>query len=307
MKMDRRQFLAASLAGAGGMLLGPSRLTLGDAVARPADPYAMVPLGKTGIKVSYLAQGTGTHGGVRETSQTKLGREKLIALLKAGYERGIRFFDTADKYGSHEHVAEALKGIDRGTYVLNTKIWRHEGGLQESERPDADVLVDRFRKELKTDYLDIVLFHCQWADQWPDEQKKQMDILENLKQKKVIRAHGVSCHSLGALKAAAASPWVDVLFARVNAYGTVMDATPGEVAPVIQKAHQAGKGLMAMKLVGDGKFQTDPAKIDESLRYVIGLGTLDTIVVGFEGPEQIDDFAARTKRAWEAVQAKGTK
>jgi len=307
MKMDRRRFLAASLAGAGGMLLGSSRFALAEGVARPANPYALVPLGKTGIKVSYLAMGTGTHGGVRETSQTKLGREKLIALLKGGYERGIRFFDTADKYGSHEHVAAALKGIDRDKYVINTKIWRHEGGLQETERPDADVLLDRFRKELATDHVDLVLLHCQWADQWPDEQKKQMDILENLKAKKVIRAHGVSCHSLGALKAAAASPWVDVLFARINAYGTVMDGTPDEVAPVIQKAHDAGKGLMAMKLVGDGKFQNDPAKIDESLRYVIGLGTLDTLVVGFESPEQIDDFAARTKKAWDAFQAKGTK
>jgi aryl-alcohol dehydrogenase-like predicted oxidoreductase len=303
MKMDRRQFLVSTVAGAGGMLLGSSRFAAAKPAAAPPNPYQRVTLGKTGIKVTLIAFGTGTHGGVRETNQTRLGKEKLIALLKAGYERGIRFFDTADKYGSHEHVAAALKGIDRDQYVLNTKIWVHQGGLPETERPDADVLLDRFRKELKTDYLDIVLLHCQMSDKWPDEQKKQMDILENLKAKKVLRAHGVSCHTFGALKAAAENPWVDVLFARINAYGTAMDAPPQEVAPLLKKAHDAGKGLMAMKLVGDGNFENAPEKIDKSIQYVMGLGACDTLVVGFEKPEQIDDFAARVKRVLQGQEA----
>ena len=302
MKMNRRRFLAATMAGASGMALASPRLAAAE-VAAPPHPYESATLGKTGIKVTRIAQGTGTHGGVRETSQTRLGRERLVALLKTGYERGIRLFDSADKYGSHSHVAAALRGIPREHYALTSKIWRHADGLPESERPDANVLLDRFRKELDTDYVDIVLLHCMMSGQWPDEQKRQMDILDDLKAKKIIRAHGVSCHTMGALRAAVASPWVDVLFARLNAFGTAMDGPPAEVAPLLKTAREAGKGVMAMKLVGDGKFKDDRPKIDDSIRYVMGLGSVDTLVVGFETPAEIDDFSARVRTAMQAKAA----
>ena len=293
MKLSRRRFLCSTVAGASGLALASH---LGAAAAAP-NPFKIVPLGKTGINVSLLAMGTGTHGGVRETDQTRLGREKLIALLKDGYERGVRLFDTADKYGSHSHVAAALKGIPRGRYALTSKIWRHADGLPESERPDADALLDRFRRELATDYVDVVLLHCMMSGRWPEEQKKQMDILDNLKSRKVIRAHGVSCHTIEALRAAVAHPWVDVLFARINAFGAAMDGPPAEVAPLLRAAHDAGKGVMAMKLVGNGDFRNDPQKIDDSIRYVLGLGAVDTMVVGFEKPGHIDDFAGRLRSA----------
>ena len=300
MKINRRQFLYSTVAGASGLVLASRPVATGAAAATP-DPFKIVPLGKTGINASLLAQGTGTHGGVRETNQTRLGREKLIALLKAGFERGIRLFDTAEKYGSHPHVAAALKGIPRHQYALTSKIWRHADGLPESERPDADVLLDRFRRELATDYIDLVNLHCMMSGKWTEEQKKQMDILDNLKSKKIIRAHGVSCHTLEALRAAVAHPWVDVVFARINAFGTAMDGPPGEVAPLLKIAHDAGKGVMAMKLVGDGNFTSAPQKIDDSIRYVMGLGTVDTMVVGFEKADQIDDFAGRVKRTMQAT------
>jgi aryl-alcohol dehydrogenase-like predicted oxidoreductase len=304
MKMNRRAFLRSSLAGASGILIASSSPMRARAAAAAApNPYQMVALGKTGIKVTLVGQGTGTHGGVRETSQTRLGRDRLIALLKAGFERGIRLFDTADKYGSHGHVAAALKGIPREQYVIQSKIWRHPDGLPERERPDADVLLDRFRKELGTDYIDVVILHCMMSPTWPQEQKKQMDLLEDLKSKKIIRAHGVSVHTMVALKAAAECPWVDVIFARINAFGTAMDGPPADVAPLLKKMHEAGKGVMAMKLVGDGKFQNDQAKIDESIRYVMGLGCVDTMLVGFEDAGQIDDFAARVTKVLQAKAA----
>ena len=130
--------------------------------------------------------------------------------------------------------------------------------------------------------------------QWTDKQKKQMDILENLKAKKIIRAHGVSIHSLEALEACVDSQWVDVVHVRVNPYGESMDRKdPAEVIAVIEKLHKAGKGLIGMKLIGNGKFRNDPEKIDASLKYVLGLGTVDMIIVGFELPEQIDNYIGR--------------
>jgi aryl-alcohol dehydrogenase-like predicted oxidoreductase len=124
-----------------------------------------------------------------------------------------------------------------------------------------------------------------------------MDILETLKSKKIIRAHGVSIHSLEAMEAAAASSWVDVVHVRVNPYGESMDhKDPAQVIPVIEKLHKAGKGVIGMKLIGNGKFRNDSEKIDASLKYVLGLGTVDMIIVGFELPEQIDNYVGRVKK-----------
>jgi predicted aldo/keto reductase-like oxidoreductase len=133
--------------------------------------------------------------------------------------------------------------------------------------------------------------------QWTDKQKKQMDILETLKAKKIIRAHGVSVHSLEALEACVESPWVDVVHVRVNPYGDSMDRKdPAEVIPIVEKLHNAGKGIIGMKLIGNGKFRNDSEKIDASLKYVLGLGTVDMIIVGFELPEQIDNYIGRVEK-----------
>jgi predicted aldo/keto reductase-like oxidoreductase len=134
--------------------------------------------------------------------------------------------------------------------------------------------------------------------QWTDKQKRQMDILENLKSKKIITAHGVSVHSLEAMEAAAESSWVDVIHVRINPYGESMDKNdPAQVIPVIEKLHKSGKGVIGMKLIGNGTFRDDTEKIDASLKYVLGLGTVDLITVGFENPGQIDDYMARIRKA----------
>ena len=306
MKLNRRQFLTASIAVAGGVLLGGRTLAAPLAqAARPAqvappNPFELVPFGKTGIKVCRIGIGTGMRGGNRQSDHTRMGKEAFEALIKAAWERGVRLFDMADMYGTHPFVAGALKGLPRDQYALVTKMWLGKGGLPEPERPDADVVVDRFRKELATDYIDVVQIHCQTAADWTDKQKKQMDILETLKAKKIIRAHGASFHSLAALEAAAASPWVDVVHVRINAYGDKMDAAPEKVAPVVEKIHAAGKGVIGMKLIGEGLFSASDEKRDKSVQYVLGLGTVDAMVVGFLKIPEIGDFATRVATALKA-------
>jgi aryl-alcohol dehydrogenase-like predicted oxidoreductase len=239
--------------------------------------------------------GTGFSGYNRSSNITRAGVAESI--IRQAYEKGIRFFDCADSYGTHSFTAAALKGVPRESYTLSSKIWVGPGGIPESERPDADVVIDRFRKELKTDYLDLVQIHCMTDPLWTDKQKKQMDILENLKAKKIIHAHGVSVHSLEAMEACVESPWVDVVHVRVNPFGEAMDKSdPAAVIPVIAKLHKAGKGIIGMKLIGNGNFKNDSEKIDASLKYVLGLGTVDMIIVGFELPEQIDNYIGRIRK-----------
>jgi aryl-alcohol dehydrogenase-like predicted oxidoreductase len=295
MKLNRRDFLTATVAGASGVVLGCRTSTAEPraAAAGAANPYELVRLGKTGLRVSQIGFGTGMSGGNRQSNQTRLGKEVFEKLLNDAYDRGVRFFDMADMYGTHPFVASALAGKPRDQYVLNTKMWVRKGGIPEPERSDANVVVDRFRKELKTDYIDMVLIHCMTAPTWPDEQKRQMDLLADLKAKGIIKAHGISAHSLAALKTAAETPWVDSVHARINAYGDFMDAPPADVAPVLKKLHDAGKGVVGMKLIGQGNFRNDDAKRTESVRYVMGLGSVDTMIVGFEKVEEIDDFAKR--------------
>jgi aryl-alcohol dehydrogenase-like predicted oxidoreductase len=296
-KLTRRQFVTTISAGAGTVLIGKVALALPpDPPGLAADPFQIITLGKSGIKSTLLGMGTGFSGYNRSSNITRAGVAESI--IRQAYEKGIRFFDCADSYGTHPFTRAALKGIPRDNYTLSSKIWVSQGGIPEPERPDADVVVERFRKELNTDYLDIVQIHCMTDPLWTDKQKKQMDILENLKAKNIIRAHGVSVHSLEAMEACLESSWVDIVHVRVNPYGDSMDKRdPGLVTPVIEKLHKSGKGIIGMKLIGNGKFRDDSEKIDASLKYVLGLGTVDMIIVGFELPEQIDNYIVRVENA----------
>lgn len=293
--LSRRKFLSALTVGAGTILLDKSGIAFPDVPLDSTDPLRMVELGTTGIKTTLLGMGTGFSGYNRSSNITRAGIAEQ--LIRQAYEKGIRFFDCADTYGTHVHLANALKSFPRESYVVASKIWIEKGGLPESERPDADIMVDRFRKELRTDYIDIVQLHCMTDPKWTDRHKRQMDILDNLKTKKIIRAHGASVHSLQAMEACVESPWVDVVHARINAFGEAMDhQDPARVTPVIEKLHKAGKGVIGMKLIGNGKHRKETDKIDKSLKFVLGLGTVNMIIVGFELPEQIDDYMTRIRK-----------
>jgi aryl-alcohol dehydrogenase-like predicted oxidoreductase len=296
MQIPRREFIKRSAVGISGAVVGLPLARAADAKPACFDPYELVPLGKTKLKVSRFCLGTGVKGSNRQSNATRMGKEKFEALIQGAHERGVGMFDLADLYGTHPFLLPALKGLPRDKFTIVTKIWFRRGGIPEPERPNADVVVSRFLKEIGTDYLDLVLLHCVESPTWPDELRKQMDLLAGLKQKGVIRAHGVSCHSIAALEAAAAEPWVDSVHSRINPYGMSMDGPPEKVVPALKKIHAAGKGVVGMKIIGEGRLRNDEEKRDESARFVLGLGCVDVLNIGFEKVEEIDDFAARVRK-----------
>ncbi len=294
--------MATVTAGAGTVLFG-NLIGGAPSVLKPAtyDPFQIVTLGKTGIKTTLLGMGTGFSGYNRSSNITRAGVAE--SLIRTAYEKGIRYFDCADSYGTHPFTAAALKGIPRDNYTLGTKMWITDGGIPDEDKGYPEAIIDRFRKELKTDYFDLIQLHCMTDGHWTDKYKRYLDGLENLKAKQIIRAHGVSVHTFEALENAAASPWVDVIHVRINPFGENMDKKDSsEITPVIEKFHKAGKGVIGMKLIGGGRLRNDPAKIEASLKYVLDLGTVDMIIIGFEQPEQIDNYIERIRSA-ESIRA----
>lgn len=299
MKIKRRRFLQQSALGVGGVLLG-ARLASADSKPRNFDPYEVVPFGKTKLDVTRLCLGTGMNGGMRQSNQTRMGKEKFEDLIHGAYDRGVRLFDMADLYGTHPYLIPTLKDIPRDNYKIVSKLWWRKGGLPEPERPDANIVVTRFLKELQTDYIDVLLLHCVTEGDWPTKLRRQMDILSGLKEKGMIRALGVSCHSLEALDAAVSEPWVQCVHTRINPDGVQMDGPADKVVPILKRLHAAGKAVTGMKICGAGKWRNDPEKRAESIKFVLGLGCVDVLNVGFEKPAEIDDFAsmvAKTARA----------
>jgi len=291
MNLNRREFIKTSVAGATALLIKPNATTA-------VDPFQKVALGKTGLTVSRIAMGTGVKAINRQSNLTRMGPDAAKSLLRLAYDTGVRFFDCADTYGSHGLVAEALAGKPREEYVLSTKIWLRPGGIPEPERPDANILIDRFRKELNTDYIDLIQLHCMVEPDWPQLFRRQMDILQTLKTKGVIRGHGVSVHSLYALAACIEEPWVDTVHLRINPFGDKMDTyEPEPVVALIEKLHQTGKGVIGMKLIGEGLYRNAPEKIDATLKFVLGLNKVDVLLVGFDRPEQVGDFGKRVAKA----------
>lgn len=290
MKQTRRKFIESTTLAAGSLLIGASYASAAAIAAKPAyDAADKVVLGKSGLKVTRLSLGTGMRGGQRQSNHTRMGLEKFTTLVRGAHERGSRFFDLADLYGTHDFFAQAMRGVPRADYALTTKIWWGKGGIPEAERPDADVVVSRFLKELKTDYLDLVLLHCVTSAKWSEELQKQMELLAGLKKKGVIRAHGVSCHSLPALQAAAEEPWVDSIHARINPYGASMDGKPEQIIEVLREAKKNGKGVVGMKIIGEGRFRNDVEKKKESVRFALQSGCVDVLLVGCENLTELDE------------------
>jgi 1-deoxyxylulose-5-phosphate synthase len=294
---SRRQFIAATLASAGTLAAGVRPVSGGETPAGSCPATQIVTLGRTGIKASRLAQGTGWNGSGRSSAHTRLGEKAFNELIRHGLERGIAFMDCADLYGSHPYLRTALNGVPREKYIVMSKIWPRteywnlaSGGAQKE--------VDRFRRELNTDVLDICLIHCMTVANWPNEYERIRDELSELKTKGTVRAVGVSCHDLGALKMACTHPWTDVVLARINNVGkeAAMDASPEEVAPILKQARADGKVVLGMKIFGAGKL-TSPEQKDASLKYVWSNGLVDANTVGMLSPQEVDDTIERMNRA----------
>jgi 1-deoxyxylulose-5-phosphate synthase len=281
--MDRRHFVKQATAAAGFMTLNPLGIKL---ETRAGKKYISdrVMLGKTGIEVSRMAMGTGTSGyGGSSNQSRKLGLKGLADLLKAGYDKGVFFWDSADQYGTHPHVKEALKMVPREKVVLLSK-------THASTEKEMLADLDRFRKELGTDYIDVVLLHCMMSKNWPVEKQGAMDQLMKARESKIIRAHGVSCHTLEALQAAAASPWVQVDLARINPAGAEMDAEVSTVVPILKQMKQSGKAVMGMKIFGVGKLI---GRKDECLRFALAQEYMDCFTIGIENFDQLLDLEKR--------------
>jgi len=246
-----------------------------------------VTLGKTGIQTSRLAMGTGTVGSGHHSHQTALGIKGLSDLLLNGYHHGLRFFDSADSYGSHPHVAEALKHVPRDKVTVLTKTWARDPA---SARAD----LDRFRRELGTDYLDICLMHCLTEGDWTERYKGVMNVLSEAKEKGIIRAHGCSCHSIEALRAATKSPWVEVHLVRINPIGAYMDSDPNTVVGVIREMRASGKSIIGMKILGQGELRH---RQDEALHFALGLNLLDAFTIGTESISEQQDLIGRIAAA----------
>jgi len=289
--MKRRDFIHRTACAAGAAWIHPTAFARATS-ALPALPRKFsasdtVTLGKTGIQTSRLAMGTGTVGSGHHSHQTALGVKGLSDLLLNGYDRGLRFFDSADSYGSHPHVAEALKHVPRDKVTVLTKTWARDPATARDD-------LERFRRELGTDHIDVCLMHCLTEGDWTERYKGVMDVLSEAKEKGIIRAHGCSCHSIEALRAATKSPWVEVHLVRINPVGAFMDSDPNTVVSVMREMRAAGKGIIGMKILGQGQLCT---RQDEALNFALGLNLLDAFTIGAESQSEQEDLIRRIAAA----------
>ena len=245
-------------------------------------------LGPAKVPVSRLAMGTGTNGVGGSSNQTKkLGFKGVSELFRAAADQGVFFWDCADQYGSHPHLKEALKTVPRDKVTIMSK-----SRAVTAAEMRADL--DRFRREIGTDYIDILLLHCMIDDDWDVRYKGAMDVLSEAKEKGWIKTKGTSCHTLGALKTAAKSPWVEVDLARFNPAGAAMDAKPEIVAGVLKEMKDAGKGVIGMKVLGAGKLR---AKADEAIQWHLAQGLTDCFTIGSESRAEMEDLLRKIPAA----------
>jgi len=286
LQINRRQFIRTSaVAVAGTALLTPA---LAAATKRTATDQ--VTLGKTGIKLSRIGIGTGSNNGHEQTAE---GKEAFIKMIHHGYDSGITYIDTAERYATFPWIGDAIKGLPREKLFIQTKV--------PGQPEDVLAAIDHHRKTFNTDYLDSVLIHCMTDSNWTDGWKRIMDGFDEAKEKKWLRAKGVSCHTLGALTSATKSDWTETHLVRINPMGRYMDTpTPKEVwnrnlavdvDPVMEQIktmHAKGHGVIGMKIFGNGDFK-DPAQREKSLRFAMSQPEIDAIVIGLKSPAEIDE------------------
>jgi aryl-alcohol dehydrogenase-like predicted oxidoreductase len=289
-KNTRREFLT-TMAGAGALMSTAACAKSTKAV--PAPTRAI--LGNTGIEVSRMALGTGWRGGKRQSEHTRMGFEKLVDLMQHAYDRGITFYDMADLYGSHVYFREALRTLPRDELTILTKLWWPYDSKNPAELPadqrysSAKKAVERFCHEMAVENIDILLLHCLRKEDWLGEMSPYMEALQEMKEEGKIRALGVSCHDFGAMKTAVKSPWVDIMLSRLNPYNASMDASPEEVVALLKKAKSKGKGIIGMKIYGNGKLVD---RKEECMKFAQENGVFDAMTIGAITPEQIDENLA---------------
>jgi aryl-alcohol dehydrogenase-like predicted oxidoreductase len=289
--LNRRDFLATTAATAAALAAAPGASAAFPKAELPKSATDRRVLGKTGIEVTLVGMGTGSRGTRHSSNQTRMGFQAFARVVHHALDRGITFFDVADQYGSHVYLRDALKGVPRDRYVIQTK-------THATDADDCEKDLRRYCGELGVDHIDIVLLHCMQTKNWPAENAGAMEYLMKAREKGLIRAHGTSCHGMDPLRTAARHPFVQIDLARINPFGFKMDDTqnPDVVASELEEMHIAGKGVIGMKILGEGMIK-EPEKKDETLRYVLGLGTVDAFIIGFESAEQIDDLLERTDKA----------
>jgi hypothetical protein len=257
----------------------------------------LVTLGNCGVKVTRLAFGTGTFGG---RIQRELGQDEFTRLVRHAYDKGIRFFETADNYKGMPHMlATALKGIPRDSYQLMTKY-----RIRDMEDPKGTI--DRLRSDLNSEYVDIMLLHCVRNPAWPEETRKIQDAFLEAQQKKVIVARGASVHGLQGLRHFPENKFLQVALLRTNHNGMRMDnmslrdteeiGSVDEVFSTAQRLHKDRVGVLGMKLIGEGRFTT-PEDREKAIRKVFKSGAVDAVTIGFKNTAEIDEAIERINRA----------
>ena len=277
MSINRRNFLRATFGTTLATAVGV-RAPLWGAQERGANDLVL--LGPDKVRLSRLATGLGTVSG---SLQRKLGLQGLADYLHYGFDQGITYWDTADAYGTHPHVKEGLRSVPREKVAIMSK-----ARATTADKMKEDL--DRFRHELGTDYIDIVLMHAITSPTWPEDLKGPMEVLAEAREKGIIRTHGLSCHSLAALQAAVKTPWAHVVLSRVNPAGMRMDGAPSVVVPVLRQLKAAGKGVIGMKILGEGGLRD---RVDECLRYVMSLDCVDCFTIGAGNRTELADLIKR--------------
>jgi aryl-alcohol dehydrogenase-like predicted oxidoreductase len=297
-KITRRSFIGTSAALTGAAVLSSSIRSVAapatQAVARTATDQ--VALGKTGIMLSRVGIGTGANNGRPVAAK---GKEHFLKLIRHAWDSGITYIDTAKQYATFDMIGESIKGLPREKLFIQSKVW--------GQPEDIMATIDMHRSTFQTDYIDSLLVHCMTRPKWTDQWKRIMDGFDEAKEKKWIRAKGVSCHTLPALQDAAEKEWSEVHLVRVNPQGRFMDGVRDQwganneipVEPVLEQiklVHEKGRGVIGMKIFGNGTF-TEAADREKSVRFAFSNPNIDAIVIGMESVEQIDENLAMINRA----------
>jgi len=295
--LNRREFIrrSAVLAGTAVRARWPMAEARAAASSIKRTAADQVTLGKTGIKLSRLGLGTGSSNGWEQAAQ---GKEAFIRLVRHAYDQGITYIDTAERYQTFNWIADAIKDLPREKLFIQSKV---------PDRPENVLsVIDKHRKTFNTDYIDSLLIHCMVRPGWTDQWKRVMDGFNEAREKKWIRAKGVSCHTFPALRDAVESDWTEVHLVRINPQGRFMDtesATWGgndqadvqAVVNQIKSMHEKGRGVIGMKIFGNGNFK-DPAEREKSMRFAMSLKEIDAAVIGFTTPSQLDEGIALMNR-----------